>query len=78
MGLMELEETLPIDHLECFSNLGVREMEKQMIVRALIKYLGNQKRAAEYLKIPKSTLHDKIKNFGINLQIIKNGSTRVS
>jgi DNA-binding NtrC family response regulator len=44
----------------------LKELEREMIIKNLEKHTGNQRRAAEDLKMPKSTLHDKIRIYGIN------------
>lgn len=46
---------------------GLREMEVEMIRRALERHNGNQRRAASELGIPKSTLHDKVKALGLQV-----------
>jgi len=50
----------------------IREIEKKLIVDRLIANGGNQRKTAEDLGIPKSTLHDRIKNYKINVtELIK-------
>ena len=44
----------------------LKEIEKSLIISKMQKYSGNQRRVAEELKMPKSTLNDKIKLYGIN------------
>lgn len=44
----------------------LKELEREMIINNLEKHAGNQRKAAEDLKMPKSTLHDKIRIYGIN------------
>ncbi|MBY0316180.1 MAG: sigma 54-interacting transcriptional regulator [Bdellovibrionales bacterium] len=44
----------------------IKELERELIIKNLEKHNGNQRRAAEDLKMPKSTLHDKVKTYGIN------------
>ena len=46
----------------------LKQIERQLIIEHLKKYRGNQKRTAEELKIPASTLHDRIKNYQINVK----------
>ena len=46
----------------------MKEIEKQMILKRLVANQGSQKLTASDLGIPKSTLHDKIKNYSINIQ----------
>lgn len=43
----------------------LKEIEREMIVDALRKNRGNQRQAAHSLRIPKSTLNDKIKTYGL-------------
>lgn len=45
----------------------IKEIEKQMIMKRLAANLGNQKRTAVDLGMPKSTLHDRIKNYNITV-----------
>lgn len=45
----------------------IKKIEKDLIIENLKKYNGNQKRTAETLKIPPSTLHDRIKSYKINV-----------
>ncbi len=70
--LTELLES-PIDeevHLGEFeSSEGLpplKEIERNLILSKLQKYYGNQRRVADELKMPKSTLHDKLRNYNIN------------
>ena len=60
------------DHLESgyFSSdmPPLKQIERQLIIEKLKKYRGNQKRTAEELKIPASTLNDRIKNYQINVK----------
>lgn len=49
----------------------IKEIEKQMILKRLIANNGSQKRTAADLGMPKSTLHDKIKHYEIDLKAIK-------
>jgi hypothetical protein len=46
----------------------MREIERELIISRLIANNGNQRRTALELGIAKSTLHDRIKSFGINLK----------
>lgn len=43
----------------------VREIEKQLIVRALEKFNGSRKKAFEFLGMPRSTFYEKIKAYKI-------------
>lgn len=45
----------------------VKKMEKELIETALKQMAGNQRRAAKSLGMPKSTLHDKVKRYGIDI-----------
>lgn len=49
----------------------IREIEKQMIIKRLAANAGNQKRTASDLGMPKSTLHDRIKNYSIDVNQFK-------
>lgn len=49
----------------------IKEIEKQMILKRLAVNQGNQKRTAVDLGMPKSTLHDRIKNYNISLEQFK-------
>lgn len=49
----------------------IREIEKQMILKRLAANHGNQKRTAVDLGMPKSTLHDRIKNYNISVEQFK-------
>jgi DNA-binding NtrC family response regulator len=44
----------------------LKEIEKEIIIKQLEKHQGNQRRAAEELKMPKSTLHDKLFYYNID------------
>ena len=44
----------------------IKEIEKQMILKRLVANGGSQKRTASDLGIPKSTLHDRLKNYNID------------
>ena len=49
----------------------IKEIEKQMILKRLAANHGNQKRTAVDLGMPKSTLHDRIRNYNIDLEQFK-------
>ncbi len=49
----------------------IKEIEKQMILKRLAANNGNQKRTAIDLGMPKSTLHDRIRSYEINLEEFK-------
>jgi DNA-binding NtrC family response regulator len=71
-----LIETLP-EHPELNSNNNgmptniIKEIEKQMILTRLAANNGNQRRTAQDLGVPKSTLHDRIKMYKIDLEKTK-------
>jgi DNA-binding NtrC family response regulator len=48
----------------------IKEIEREMIIRRLVANHGNQRRTAQDLGIPKSTLHDRIKSYSIDLKLI--------
>lgn len=52
----------------------LKEIEKELILKQLERHQGNQRRAAEELKMPKSTLHDKLYYYNINPQDFKKRS----
>jgi DNA-binding NtrC family response regulator len=45
----------------------IKEIEKQMIIKRLIANRGNQRRTAQDLGMPKSTLHDRLKYYEIDI-----------
>lgn len=49
----------------------IKEIEKQMIIQKLSFYKGNQRRAAQELGMPKSTLHDRLKYYNIDIREFK-------
>ncbi|MEM7645842.1 MAG: sigma 54-interacting transcriptional regulator [Pseudomonadota bacterium] len=44
----------------------LKGIERNLILNTLQKHYGNQRRVAEELKMPKSTLHDKLRTYGID------------
>lgn len=52
----------------------LKEIERNLILSKLQKHYGNQRRVAEELKMPKSTLHDKLKAYQINPALFKKRS----
>lgn len=54
------------------------EIEKTKIVSALKMTFGNQRHAAKLLEMPKSTLHDKIKKFKIDVNTFKGATHGLS
>ena len=49
----------------------MREIEREMIIRRLVANRGNQRKTAVDLGMPKSTLHDRLKTYSIDLSQIK-------
>ncbi|MDX9730692.1 MAG: sigma 54-interacting transcriptional regulator [Bdellovibrionales bacterium] len=49
----------------------MREIEREMIIRRLVANRGNQRRTAADLGMPKSTLHDRLKTYSIDVNEIK-------
>lgn len=45
----------------------INEIEKNLIIEALLETNGNQRKTAFQLGLPKSTLHDRIKRYKINI-----------
>jgi DNA-binding NtrC family response regulator len=48
--------------------MNLKALERDLILSRLSANQGNQRRTAEDLGIPKSTLHDRIRNYGIDLK----------
>ena len=61
-----LPDTGPRTHLPV-----IQEIERQMIIKRLRANQGNQRRTANDLGLPKSTLHDRIRTYGIDLEACK-------
>lgn len=49
----------------------IKEIERQMIIKRLSANQGNQRRTAKDLGMPKSTLHDRLKYYQIDVQNFK-------
>lgn len=49
----------------------IKEIEKQMIIKRLSANKGNQRRTAQDLGMPKSTLHDRLKYYSIDVSNFK-------
>jgi DNA-binding NtrC family response regulator len=49
----------------------IKEIEKQMIIKRLVANKGNQRRTASDLGMPKSTLHDRLKYYNIDISNFK-------
>jgi DNA-binding NtrC family response regulator len=65
--LTQLVDEIPKANSSLMDNLPpLKELERELIIKNLEKYNGNQRKAAEELKMPKSTLHDRVKAYGIN------------
>ncbi|MCB9072082.1 MAG: sigma 54-interacting transcriptional regulator [Bdellovibrionaceae bacterium] len=62
-------DTLPLDNLP-----PLKELERDLIVKQLERHFGNQRKAAEDLKMPKSTLNDKLRYYNIDPQEYKKRS----
>lgn len=62
-----------VDNISVEKNFSpvIKEIEKELIVKRLEVNRGNQRRTAEDLGMPKSTLHDKLKNYQIDAKKIK-------
>jgi DNA-binding NtrC family response regulator len=45
----------------------IKEIEREMIIQRLIANKGNQRRTAADLGVPKSTLHDRIRTYQIDI-----------
>lgn len=51
----------------------IKKIEKNMIIERLLANKGNQRKTAIDLKLPKSTLHDRIKSYNINIhEVLQN------
>lgn len=61
-----LDTDTDITHLPLEQLPPLKEIERELIIKNLEKHHGNQRRAAEDLKMPKSTLHDKLRTYAIN------------
>ncbi len=51
----------------------IREIERELIIQKLIDNSGNQRKTALDLGLPKSTLHDRIKTYAINIENVLKG-----
>ncbi len=59
------EDTIAIERGSFDLSQRVREFEVKLIRAALLKTGGNQRRAATLLGVKSTTLHNKIKSYGI-------------
>lgn len=67
-----LDRTLiPVDELYQPHLPVIKEIEKQMIIKRLSANRGNQRRTAHDLGMPKSTLHDRLKYYNIDISHFK-------
>lgn len=68
-----LDRTLLETHENKFSSdiPVIKEIEKQMILKRLSENKGNQRRTAQDLGMPKSTLHDRLKYYNIDIANFK-------
>jgi DNA-binding NtrC family response regulator len=55
----------PPPHQGAGQTMGLRDVERELISRALDQHGGNVSRAARALQIPRSTLREKIKRYGL-------------
>jgi DNA-binding NtrC family response regulator len=58
------------DPFKSASSSIIKELEREIIVRRLVANQGNQRRTAKDLGMAKSTLHDRIKNYSIDVKQI--------
>ncbi len=54
----------------------IKQLEKQIIMQRLSANLGNQRRTATDLGLPKSTLHDRIRTYNIDPEVFKRAPDR--
>lgn len=64
--LLENTMDLPVNDIPV-----IKEIEKQMIIKRLSANQGNQRRTAQDLGMPKSTLHDRLKYYSIDVANFK-------
>lgn len=78
IGVEHLKHLLDLPDMDLDEETGtpnlsaVKQMERQLIENALKQVKGNQRRAAKALGMPKSTLHDKVKRYKINVKDLSN------
>lgn len=65
IGRTTAAETVSPEEEERLAMPVIKEIEKQMILKRLRANRGNQRRTALDLGLPKSTLHDRIRHYGI-------------
>ncbi|QDK36797.1 sigma 54-interacting transcriptional regulator [Bdellovibrio sp. NC01] len=64
--LLSTQEATPVNNIPV-----IKEIEKQMILKRLAANKGNQRRTAQDLGMPKSTLHDRLKYYDIDVEAFK-------
>lgn len=64
--ILPKEEQPVVHHEEAEESLSLADKEKEMVIKALNKYNGKRKSAAEELGISERTLYRKIKEYDIN------------
>jgi DNA-binding NtrC family response regulator len=57
---------------------AIKGIERDMIISRLIANHGNQRRTAQELGMPKSTLHDRIKTYSIDLRALTDSEQEVT
>ena len=50
---------------------AIRQLEKDIIIRTLMLYKGNRNKTAQEIGLPRTTLHDKIKQYDIDPDVYK-------
>ncbi|MGE3681659.1 MAG: sigma 54-interacting transcriptional regulator [Bdellovibrionales bacterium] len=77
----QLIDVLPSEGIQAVTDEGfrpsrsvIKEIEYEMIKSRLIANHGNQRKTAAELGMPKSTLHDRIRNYGIDVEKLLQGS----
>ena len=65
----EAFQTQPSNALPFATSTGnvIKDLERSLIERRLVANLGNQRKTANDLGLPKSTLHDRIKSYNIDI-----------
>jgi DNA-binding NtrC family response regulator len=62
-------EATPVDPSRGQGSI-IKELEREIIVRRLVANQGNQRRTAKDLGMAKSTLHDRIRHYSIDVHKI--------
>ncbi|MCB0343104.1 MAG: sigma 54-interacting transcriptional regulator [Pseudobdellovibrionaceae bacterium] len=72
---MIVDQGLPISNMDWFPRPNglnmIQEMEKNLILELLEKNNGNQRKTARELGMAKSTLHDRIRSYSIDVKVFK-------